>query len=38
MTREEKIKAFEMRMDGATLQQIGNEFGVTRECIRQVLY
>lgn len=37
MTREEKIKAFEMRMDGATLQQIGNEFGVTREYIRQVL-
>ena len=38
MTREEKIKAFEMRMDGATLRQIGNELGVTCEYIRQVLY
>lgn len=34
MTREEKIEAFTMRLDGYTLKEIGNHFGVTREAIR----
>lgn len=37
MTREEKIKAFEMSLDGATYQEIADTFGVTRQCIEQGL-
>jgi DNA-binding helix-turn-helix protein len=37
MTREEKIDMFCMRMDGYTLQEIGDKYGVTREYVRQVL-
>ena len=36
MTREEKINAFTMRLDGYTLQEIGDKYGVTRERIRQM--
>ena len=38
MTREEKIKVFEMRLDGYTLQRIANDMGVTRQRIYQILY
>lgn len=37
MTREEKIDMFCMRMDGYTLQEIGNQYGITREYVRQIL-
>lgn len=37
MTREEKIQAFAMRLDGATYQEIGNKFGVSRQRIEQVI-
>lgn len=37
MTREEKIEAFTMRVDGATYQEISNKFGVTKQCIEQML-
>lgn len=37
MTREEKIDMFCMRMDGYTLQEIGDKYGITREYVRQVL-
>lgn len=37
MTREEKIKAFEMSLDGATFQEIADTFGVSRQCIEQGL-
>lgn len=37
MTREEKIKAFAMKLDGKTLQEIGDEFGVSKQCIHQLL-
>lgn len=37
MNDQDKIKAFEMRIKGCTLQEIGDAFGVTREYIRQVL-
>lgn len=36
MTREEKIDAFTMRLDGYTLEEIGEKYGVTRERIRQI--
>lgn len=36
MTREEKIDAFTMRLDGYTLQEIGDKYGVTKERIRQM--
>lgn len=38
MTRDEKIQAFAMRIDGYTLEEIADKFGVTREWIRQMLY
>lgn len=34
MTREEKLELCAMRLDGATLDQIGARFGVTGEAIR----
>ena len=37
MTREDKIKAFVMRLDGSTFQEIADEFGVSRQCIQQTL-
>jgi predicted transcriptional regulator len=37
MTREDIVRMFEMRIDGATYEEIGKEFGVTRERIRQIL-
>lgn len=37
MTREDKIKAFAMRMDGHTFQEIADAFGVSRQNIQQVL-
>ena len=36
MTRAEKIDAFTMRLDGYTLQEIGDKYGLTRERIRQM--
>lgn len=36
MTREEKIDAFTMRLDGYTLQEIGDKYGQTRERIRKM--
>jgi len=38
MTREQKIEIFTMRMDGATYQEIGDKFGVTRQYIEQILH
>lgn len=37
MTKEDKIKAYAMRLDGASFQQIADEFGVTRQYIHQVI-
>lgn len=37
MTREEKIEAFAMRLDGETYQEIADKFGVTRQYIHQML-
>lgn len=34
---KDKVKMFEMRLNGCTLQEIGNEFGITRERVRQIL-
>lgn len=35
MTTEQKLKAVEMRLNGATLQEIANEFGCSRQYINQ---
>lgn len=37
MTREDKIKAFAMRLDGHMFQEIADEFGVSRQYIQQML-
>ena len=36
MTKEEKIDAFTMRLNGYTMQEIGDKYGLTRERIRQM--
>lgn len=36
LTREEKIDMFSMRLDGYTLQEIGDKYGVTREAVRRM--
>ena len=35
MTKEQKLQAYAMRLDGFTYQEIANKFGVTRQCIQQ---
>lgn len=35
MTTEQKLKAVEMRLNGATLEEIANEFGCSRQYINQ---
>lgn len=37
MTKEEKLKAYEMWLDGKTFTEIGNKFGVTGEAVRVAL-
>ena len=37
MTREEKIEAFSMRLDGYTFQEIGERFGVSKTAVQQIL-
>lgn len=37
MTIEEKVAAYEMRLRGFTLQECADRFGVSRECIRQIV-
>lgn len=37
MTREEKIEAFTMRLDGCTYQEIADKFGVTRQRVEQIV-
>lgn len=37
MTKEQKIEMYSMRLDGCTYQEIANKFGVTRQCIQQIL-
>lgn len=36
MTNQQKVEAYAMRLDGCTLQEVANKFGVTREYIRQI--
>lgn len=37
MTREEKIEAFAMRLDGKTYEAIGERFGVSKQYIERIL-
>lgn len=37
MTNEQKVEAYRMRLEGATLQTIGDTFGVSKEYIRQII-
>lgn len=37
MTKEQKIEAYAMRLDGATLQEIADRFGVTKQWISKIL-
>ena len=38
MTKEEKIDMFAMRVNGSTLQQVADKYGITRERVRQILF
>ena len=37
LTSEQEADIFRLRVEGATLQAIGNKYGITREAIRQVI-
>ena len=37
MTKEQKLEMFSMRLDGATFQEIGDKFGLTRQRVEQIL-
>lgn len=37
MTREEKLKAFEMRLNGTPYEVIGKEFGCSKQNVQQIL-
>lgn len=37
MTREQKIEAYTMRLDGYTLQEIADKFGVSKQRIHQII-
>ncbi len=36
MTRQEKIEAYTMRLDGITVQQIADRFGISKQYISQI--
>lgn len=35
--KEQILKIVQMRLDGYTLQQVADEYGVTKQCIQQKL-
>lgn len=37
MTVDQKVDIFRMRMEGYTLREIGEKYGITRERVRQIL-
>lgn len=37
MTKEQKLEMFSMRLDGATFQEIGDKFGLTKQRVEQIL-
>jgi transcriptional regulator with XRE-family HTH domain len=37
MTKEQKLKMYEMRLDGYTIQEIADEFGVSRQYVVQIV-
>ena len=38
MTKEEQIDMFAMRVNGSTLQQVADKYGLTRERVRKILF
>jgi len=36
-TKHDVMKMFEMRVDGKTLEEIGQQFGITRQRVQQIL-
>lgn len=38
MTNNDKIYMFKMRLEGATYEEIAKEFGVTKQCIQQIMF
>lgn len=37
MTNEQRVEMFRMRLEGASLQEIADAYGVTREYVRQLV-
>lgn len=37
MTKEQKLEAYAMRLDGCTYQEIADKFGVTKQCVQQAI-
>ena len=36
-SRKRAMEMFEMRLDGATYQEIADKYGITRQCVHQIL-
>ena len=36
-SRKRAMEMFEMRLDGATYQEIADKYGITRQCVQQTL-
>lgn len=37
MTKEQKVEAYSMYLDGCTYQEIGDKFGISRQRVHQLL-
>ena len=37
LTKEEKLEAFAMLLDGHTLQTVGERFGISKQGVQQIL-
>lgn len=38
MTKEQKVEMFSMRLDGATLEEIGEKFGISKQRVSQIFH
>ena len=37
MTKEQKVEAYSMYLDGCTYQEIGDKFGISRQLVHQLI-